>query len=76
MRNEEEHTGKNPEKDEKKESNENEEDMDVVHASATEVVVKGKNIEDMTDKKAEAKNLTKEEERKIVEDNILGEFYD
>ena len=50
--------------------------MDVVHASATEIVVKGKDIKELVDKKAVAKKLTKEEELKIVEDNIIGEFND
>ncbi len=49
--------------------------MEVVHASATEVVAKPKDVEDML-KKAKAKKMTSEEEREVIEENIIGEFTD
>lgn len=54
---------------------EEDEIMDTVHASAdAEVVAKPRNVKDM--KKANAKKLTPEEERKEIERNVMGEFYD
>ena len=53
-----------------------EELMDTVHASATEVVAKPtEDVEDLA-KKATAKKLTPKEERDLLEDNVIGEFYD
>lgn len=52
-----------------------EEELETVHASATEIVAKEKDVEKFP-QKAEAKKLTEEEERKLIEDNTLGEFYD
>ncbi len=49
--------------------------MDTVHASATEVVAKPRDVEDLA-KKAKAKNMTPDEEREIIEENIIGEFTD
>jgi hypothetical protein len=48
--------------------------MDLVHASATEVVAKPKDVEDLVDKKVVAKKLSPEEEDKIIEENTIGEL--
>lgn len=51
-----------------------EEDMDVVHASETEVIAKPKGVKKMVNKKAEAKKLSKEEKEKLIDENTIGEF--
>lgn len=49
-----------------------EKDMDIIHASATEIVVKPKDVEDFK-KKAKAKKRTLEEEKKLIEDNVMDD---
>jgi hypothetical protein len=48
------------------------EEMEEVKATASEVVVKPKDIEEYD--KANAKEISEEEQKKIIEENIVGEF--
>ena len=66
---------KNETVDEVQTEEEQEKDMEVVHASKSEVVAKPKDVEKRA-KKATASNMTDEEKRKFIEDNVLGDFYD
>ncbi len=52
-----------------------EEEMEVIRASATEIIAIPQGVEDFV-KKAKGKKMTKEEERKWIEKNVMGEFYD
>lgn len=61
--------------EEKQTEEEQEADMEVVHASKSDVVAKPKDVKKLADK-AIASKLTEEEQRKAIEDNVLGEFYD
>lgn len=61
--------------EEKKSAEEQEADMEVVHASKSDVVAKPKDVKKLADK-AVASKLTEEEQMKAIEDNVLGEFYD
>lgn len=45
-----------------------------VKASASEIIAKPKDLKEI--KKANASEMTEEEKRKNIEDNIIGEFYD
>jgi len=54
---------------------EQEGEMEVVKASNTEVIAKPKNVVDLANK-AIASNISSEEERKWIEDNVIGEFED
>jgi hypothetical protein len=59
--------------EEQKTEKEQEAEMEVVHASKSEVVAKPKNVKKLADK-AVASKLSEEEQRKAIEDNVLGEF--
>ncbi len=62
--------------EEEKTKEEQEADMEVVHASKSEVVAKPtKDVKKLADK-AIASKLSEEEEREWIEKNVLGEFSD
>jgi hypothetical protein len=61
--------------EEKKTEEEQEAEMEVVYASKSEVIAKPKDIKKLADK-AVASKLSEEEQKKAVEDNIIGEFDD